>query len=92
MRSIAFSLAALAGMIAVPAMAQETKPKPAPTAEQVKKDPDNLEGLNAFFIMPAVARGFSLSSLFATHPPVQKRIERLMAMQADIDAGPVAAA
>ncbi|MFN8121825.1 MAG: zinc metalloprotease HtpX [Thermoleophilia bacterium] len=56
------------------------------------KDLREAEGLNAFFIMPAVARGFSLSSLFATHPPVQKRIERLMAMQADIDAGPVAAA
>jgi heat shock protein HtpX len=46
------------------------------------------EGLNAFFIMPAAARGFSLSSLFATHPPVERRIERLLAMQAEIDGSP----
>lgn len=49
------------------------------------------EGMNAFFIVPAVARGFSLSSLVATHPPVEKRIERLMAMQAQIDGTPVPA-
>jgi heat shock protein HtpX len=55
------------------------------------KDLREAEGLNAFFIMPAVAKGFSLSSLFSTHPPVEKRVERLMAMQAEIDAGPVAA-
>jgi heat shock protein HtpX len=49
------------------------------------------EGMNAFFIMPAVSRGFSLSSLVSTHPPTEKRIERLMAMQAEIDRAPVAA-
>ena len=49
------------------------------------------EGMNAFFIMPAVARGFSLSSLVSTHPPTEKRIERLMAMQATLDASPGAA-
>lgn len=48
------------------------------------------EGMNAFFIMPAVAKGFSLSSLFATHPPAEQRIERLLAMQAQVDAAPVA--
>jgi heat shock protein HtpX len=48
------------------------------------------EGLNAFFIVPAVARGFSLSSLVATHPPAEQRIARLLAMQAQIDAAPVA--
>jgi heat shock protein HtpX len=48
------------------------------------------EGMNAFFIMPAVARGFSLSSIVATHPPTEKRIERLLAMQAQIDAAPAA--
>jgi heat shock protein HtpX len=46
------------------------------------------EGMNAFFIMPAVSKGFSLSSLVATHPPTQKRIERLLAMQAALDANP----
>ena len=48
------------------------------------------EGMNAFFIMPAVAKGFSLSSLVSTHPPMEKRIERLMAMQAQIDGAPAA--
>ena len=50
------------------------------------------EGMNAFFIIPAVSRGFSLSSLVSTHPPVEKRIERLMAMQAQLDARPTSAA
>lgn len=49
------------------------------------------EGMNAFFIIPAVAKGFSLSSLVSTHPPVEKRIDRLMAMQATLDATPGAA-
>ncbi len=35
-----------------------------------------VEGLNAFFIIPAVS-GKTLISLFSTHPPVEKRIERL---------------
>lgn len=46
------------------------------------------EGMNAFFIMPAVSKGFSLSSIVATHPPTEKRIERLLAMQAALDANP----
>ena len=46
------------------------------------------EGMNAFFIIPAVSKGFSLSSIVSTHPPVEKRIERLMAMQATLDASP----
>lgn len=46
------------------------------------------EGMNAFFIIPAVSRGFSLSSLVSTHPPAEKRIERLLAMQAELDANP----
>lgn len=48
------------------------------------------EGMNAFFIIPAVAKGFSLSSLVSTHPPVEKRIERLLAMQAQLDGSPAA--
>lgn len=48
------------------------------------------EGMNAFFIIPAVAKGLSLSTFFATHPPVEKRIDRLMAMQATLDASPTA--
>jgi heat shock protein HtpX len=49
------------------------------------------EGMNAFFILPAVSRGLSLSSLVATHPPTERRIERLLAMQATLDGSPGAA-
>lgn len=49
------------------------------------------EGMNAFFILPAAARGFSLSNLASTHPPTEKRIARLMEMQAQLDASPGAA-
>lgn len=46
------------------------------------------EGMNAFFIIPAVSKGLSLSSLISTHPPAEKRIARLMEMQAQLDANP----
>ncbi len=35
-----------------------------------------VEGLNAFFIIPAIS-GETILSLFSTHPPVEKRIEKL---------------
>ncbi len=35
-----------------------------------------VEGLNAFFIIPAIS-GETIMSLFSTHPPVEKRIEKL---------------
>ncbi len=35
-----------------------------------------VEGMNAFFIVPAIS-GKTLMSLFSTHPPTEKRIERL---------------
>jgi heat shock protein HtpX len=37
----------------------------------------SAEPLNAFFFVPALAPGFSLSSLFATHPPLERRLEQL---------------
>ena len=40
------------------------------------QDLRKAEELNAFFIIPARAKG-SLKSLFATHPPMEKRIEAL---------------
>ncbi len=37
------------------------------------------ETMNAFFIMPAIGDGFA--SLFSTHPPMEKRIERLRELE-----------
>src|SRR5437763_7441581 len=35
------------------------------------------EPFNAFFFTPALANGFSISSLFSTHPTLEKRLEQL---------------
>ncbi|GAA4156059.1 zinc metalloprotease HtpX [Actinomadura keratinilytica] len=35
------------------------------------------EPFNAFFFAPAFAKGFSVSALFATHPPLQRRLAQL---------------
>lgn len=37
----------------------------------------HAEAFNAFFFTPALAQGFSLSSLFSTHPPLQRRLDQL---------------
>lgn len=47
---------------------------------QYKKE---AEGLNAFYIIPALS-GESLLSLFSTHPPVEKRVERLQKISAEL--------
>jgi heat shock protein HtpX len=47
------------------------------------KDLRQAEGLNAFFIIPA-ASGSTIVNLFSTHPPVEKRIEKLMEMVASM--------
>lgn len=39
------------------------------------------EPLNAFFFAPAVAPGFSLSSLFSTHPSLERRLAQLAAIE-----------
>ncbi len=41
------------------------------------------EGLNAFYIIPAISRE-SILSLFSTHPPIEKRIERLQRISAQL--------
>ena len=49
-----------------------------------KQDLRRAETLNAFFIMPAVGDGFA--SLFASHPPMEKRIARLLEIEGDLKA------
>jgi len=41
-----------------------------------QRDLREVEGMNAFFIIPANVKG-SFSSLFATHPPLEKRLAAL---------------
>ena len=42
------------------------------------------QGVNALFIVPAL-RGDSLASIFSTHPSTEERVERLMAMQRQME-------
>jgi heat shock protein HtpX len=44
------------------------------------------EELNAFFIVPAGVKG-ALQTLFATHPPMEKRIEALQQIEAQMQRG-----
>ena len=43
------------------------------------KDLENVQKLNAFFIIPALS-GTSVANLFSTHPPVEKRVLKLKSM------------
>jgi heat shock protein HtpX len=45
-----------------------------------EKDLRQVEHASAFFIIPAL-KGDNIAALFASHPPVEKRIERLRNMQ-----------
>jgi heat shock protein HtpX len=40
----------------------------------------NVQKLNAFFIVPALS-GSSIANLFSTHPPVEKRVQKLKEMK-----------
>jgi heat shock protein HtpX len=54
------------------------------------RDLRQAEELNAFFIMPLRAKG-ALRTLFATHPPMEARIERLNALEAQLQGSALAA-
>ncbi|MQA05321.1 MAG: zinc metalloprotease HtpX [Streptosporangiales bacterium] len=41
------------------------------------KDLRKAEAYNAFFFAPLKSKGFSFSTLFATHPPLERRLEQL---------------
>ena len=45
------------------------------------RDLREVEGMNAFFIIPALS-GDALTSLFSTHPTVDQRVKKLMEMEA----------
>lgn len=51
-----------------------------------EKDMRQVEHANAFFIIPAI-KGKGMSSLFSSHPAVEKRIERLKNMQREMERG-----
>jgi heat shock protein HtpX len=42
------------------------------------------EHFNAFFFAPAFAKGISLSSLFSTHPTLERRLEQLTKLEAQM--------
>ncbi len=42
------------------------------------------EPMNAFFFAPALAPGFSLSSLFSTHPSLEQRLDQLARIQTEM--------
>jgi heat shock protein HtpX len=48
-----------------------------------QQDLRQAENLNAFFIVPASVKG-SIKTLFATHPPLEKRIERLQQLESQL--------
>jgi heat shock protein HtpX len=45
-----------------------------------ERDLREVEGISAFFIVPAAVKG-----IFSTHPPTEKRIERLRQMEREME-------
>jgi heat shock protein HtpX len=45
------------------------------------------EPFNAFFFAPALTKGFSISSLLSTHPPLEKRLQQLAEISAQLSRG-----
>jgi heat shock protein HtpX len=48
------------------------------------RDLRSAEQFNAFFFAPALANGFSISSLFSTHPSLDKRLEQLAKISVEL--------
>jgi len=48
------------------------------------RDLRQAEPFNAFFFAPAISPGFSLSSLFSTHPTTERRLEQLRRISAEL--------
>jgi heat shock protein HtpX len=49
------------------------------------RDLRSAESFNAFFFTPAISNGKSLSSLFSTHPPLQKRLDQLAKLERELN-------
>jgi heat shock protein HtpX len=45
-----------------------------------QKELEKVQKMNAFFIIPALSGSF-IANLFSTHPPVEKRVQKLMEMK-----------
>jgi heat shock protein HtpX len=54
------------------------------------EDLRQAERMNAFFIVPTSVKG-AVQTLFATHPPMEKRIAQLQAIEQELQRGAVAA-
>jgi heat shock protein HtpX len=52
------------------------------------RDLRSAEHFNAFYFTPAISNGTSLSSLFSTHPPLQKRLDQLAKLEAEMNQAP----
>ena len=48
------------------------------------RDLRSAEAFNAFFFTPALSNGFSISSLFSTHPSLDKRLEQLAKISVEL--------
>ena len=48
------------------------------------RDLREAEPFNAFFFAPALSPGLTLSSLFSTHPPLEKRLEQLARISVEL--------
>lgn len=51
------------------------------------RDLRSAEPFNAFFFTPALAKGASLSSLFSTHPSLERRLEQLAEISRELGEG-----
>jgi heat shock protein HtpX len=54
------------------------------------RDLREAERMNAFFIVPTSVKG-AIQTVFATHPPMEKRIERLQQLEAQLQSPAIAA-
>jgi heat shock protein HtpX len=48
------------------------------------RDLRSAEAFNAFFFTPALSNGASLSSLFSTHPSLERRLQQLAKLEAEM--------